>query len=100
MILIELVKFALRITFNIMIALGLIIFIIFVGIMALVLHDSKYEFIMEQDEEGNWVEYPVNLPCMEEVDDDYIKYWNEQNRKYKKYLKEQRKSKIKKFFNK
>ena len=55
---------------------------------------------MEQDEEGNWVEYPVNLPCMEEVDDDYIKYWNEQNRKYKKYLKEQRKLKIKKFFNK
>lgn len=100
MILIGLIKLALKVICEIMIALALIIFIIIVGLMVIVMHDSKYEFIMEQDEEGNWVEYPVNLPSMEEVYDDYIKYWNEQNRKYKKYLKEQRKLKIKKFFKK
>ena len=94
-----LLKFAIKFVVEIFIGMAILIFIAFVALLALAIHDSKYEFIMEEDENGNWVEYPVNLPCMEDVDDYYIKHWNEQNRKYKKYLREQKIKKFKKFFN-
>lgn len=67
----------------------LIVSIFIIGILfilANIIESSKYDYILEKDEFGNWNEVPVYHPCGELIDEEFIKLWHERREQYKKEM--------------
>ena len=62
----------------------LILIIVFSLFFAIIIKSSKYDYILEKDEFGNWREVPVYHPCGELIDEEFKKLWHERREQYKK----------------
>lgn len=72
------------------IILGAVICILFFGLTLLFISvcvSAKYDYILEKDENGNWVELPVCHPCGEPIDEEFIKLWHERERQFREDMK-------------
>lgn len=58
-----------------------------IAVVAAVINSAKYEYILEKDEHGNWIEVPVFHPCGEPIDEEFIELWHQREREYKEDMK-------------